>query len=169
MRGICYLLNRVHSGIHDLRDQQIGEVAEILEIELHVAQALLAHFKWDKDKLLSDYCNDPAKVFETIKMPLPSEPVSSKKYFFFTAPSPSLTRYCRRESTIEKPESIECSICFDDVEAPNFTGLDECQHYFCNGCWKMNLEDVQIKEGHTIDITCMHQGCKNLIPAKIVK
>lgn len=67
-----------------MRDQQISEVAEILEVELHVAQALLAHFKWDKDKLLSDYCNDPAKVFEAIKMALPTEPASAKKYGLIT-------------------------------------------------------------------------------------
>lgn len=69
----------------------------------------------------------------------------------------------------EKPKTLECTICFEEVGEGQFTGLDACRHYFCNDCWKMNLTDVQIREGHTLDITCMHMNCKNLVPAEVVQ
>jgi len=63
-------------------------------------------------------------------------------------------------------EEIECTICFDLTS--EYSILEECGHYFCNICWRENLH-VQIGEGRTIDIHCMHQGCKTLVPDHIIK
>jgi len=59
-----------------------------------------------------------------------------------------------------------CSVCFEDNQ-DEITAL-ACSHYFCNDCWKTHIE-VSLKEGRSLDITCMHHKCKELMPDYIVR
>lgn len=132
------------SGIMEARANTVQEVCEFLCLEPHDAQVLLQHFKWDKNELLERYSSNPEKVCKDAGLKLHS-----------TSNKPKVT-------------SITCSICDEDVtEAQGFTALS-CDHYFCNNCWKENLS-ILIKDGRSIEITCMHVGCSTLAPDYIVK
>eukprot|EP01102_Stenamoeba_stenopodia_P022241 TRINITY_DN919_c0_g2_i2.p1 TRINITY_DN919_c0_g2~~TRINITY_DN919_c0_g2_i2.p1 ORF type:complete len:658 (+),score=162.13 TRINITY_DN919_c0_g2_i2:115-2088(+) len=132
------------SGIMEARANTVQEICEFLCIEPHDAQILLQHFKWDKSELLERYSANPEKVCRDAGL--------------------------KQQSKSNKPKvtSITCSICDEDVnEAQGFTAL-ACDHYFCNNCWKDNLA-IQIKDGKSIEITCMHIGCSTLVPDYVVK
>jgi hypothetical protein len=142
-----------------MREEQIKEVCEILQIDVQTAQSLLTYTQWDNDRLFTEYFADREKLFTSAHLQVPPEPTESN----------SNTSESTNSNETDKPKALECSICFEEVGEGQFTGLDACRHYFCNDCWKTNLTDVQIKEGHTLDITCMHMNCKSLVPADVVQ
>jgi hypothetical protein len=150
------------SGVARFRERQIVEVTEILQIDPVIAQALMQFMKWDKEKLLAAYFNDKEKLFHDAGLPLPRDDLKTT-----TIVKKHTENAANKNANV--PKTIECTICFETVGEDEFTGLEACRHYFCNNCWKTNLTEVQIKEGHTIDITCMHKGCNNLVPADVVK
>jgi hypothetical protein len=177
-----------------MREEQIKEVCEILQIDVQTAQSLLTYTQWVCD---TPYCILSSELQLTAyrttigysQNTLPTEKNCSPRHTFKCRPS-QLSKYhidrVRQMSNVDirsnsntsestnsnetdKPKALECSICFEEVGEGQFTGLDACRHYFCNDCWKTNLTDVQIKEGHTLDITCMHMNCKSLVPADVVQ
>jgi ariadne-1 len=141
------------SGIHKLRSGLITNVSEIMEIKPHVAQNLLHKVNWDKSKLLTEYFNDPEEFLKKENLD-----------------KDSISLLTNSEKLDEPPidEEICCSICFDDYAPTQMTTIEACGHMFCNVCWCDNLS-LQISTGHTLDITCMNQGCTELVPAHIVQ
>eukprot|EP01125_Pyxidicula_operculata_P012773 TRINITY_DN4200_c0_g1_i1.p1 TRINITY_DN4200_c0_g1~~TRINITY_DN4200_c0_g1_i1.p1 ORF type:complete len:739 (+),score=129.08 TRINITY_DN4200_c0_g1_i1:39-2255(+) len=140
--------------INSLRDSKIKNVSEILNIPAHYANKLLDYVKWNDDKLLAEYFGNEEELLKKAGLD---------------------TSILGKNSTKDKDKDgdsssaiIECSVCLDDVPSSQMTTLEECGHSFCNGCWKENLE-LQIKEGHTFDISCMHQDCPQLVPADVVE
>lgn len=165
-----------HSGIMNLRTAHVTAVVEFLGVTNTQAQALLAAYRWDKEKLLEEYVENPEKACLKAKIKFPiisnSGEISSgngnstenssgngnaTENSSSATPTPSL---------IERPKEIECSICYCDSE--DYSRLDACGHEFCNDCWRGNLE-TQITDGKTFDITCMHNGCKELVPEWVVE
>jgi len=119
-----------------------------------VAQDLLNKANWDQDKLLSEYFSDTEAFLK--QHALDEKTISSSSDKLST------------DTMEEVEEEITCSICFDDFPPAETTKLDECKHLFCNDCWGENLA-FQISTGHTIDITCMSQGCTELVPSHVVQ
>ncbi len=125
--------------------------------------------------MFTEYFADREKLFAAVHLQAPPEPTEYVIYCDHRAisnvriRSNSNTSESTNSNETDKPKTLECSICFEEVGEGQFTGLDACRHYFCNDCWKTNLADVQIKEGHTLDITCMHMNCKSLVPAEVVQ
>lgn len=138
--------------ISNLRNEQIKEVSEILHIKSHVAEALLDKVKWNQDKLLTEYFNDPEEFLSSVGID-PNTLVSKTT----------------GNIIVDSPDTeFSCSICFDDCPLSETTIMQECGHRFCNGCWRDMLE-MQIKEGRTFDILCMFKGCHELVPPHIVE
>jgi len=121
----------------------VKDVMEFMGVEQHVALALLSKYRWDKQELLSAYFENPERVLSEAGISLKSD-----------------------NSNANTDTEIECTICFDLTN--EFTVLSSCGHVFCNQCWQENLS-IQIKDGKTIDIHCMNQGCKELVPEHIVQ
>eukprot|EP01100_Stratorugosa_tubuloviscum_P003112 TRINITY_DN173_c0_g1_i1.p1 TRINITY_DN173_c0_g1~~TRINITY_DN173_c0_g1_i1.p1 ORF type:complete len:652 (-),score=296.92 TRINITY_DN173_c0_g1_i1:121-2076(-) len=138
------------SGLMEAREAKVQEVADVLCIEAHIAQALLNHFKWDKEKLLEQYMDNAKKV-------LKQAGISRRQL-----------KPKGKSKRGPKISSIECSICFDTIsEEQGFSGLS-CKHYFCNGCWDDYLS-TNIKEGKSFEICCMQKGCNILVPEHVVR
>lgn len=132
------------SGIMEARSSKVREVMEFLCVDKEEAQSLLAHFKWDKNRLYERYLENKEAVCKAagILLDKPKKRV--------------------------KVSSITCSICFEEVDdEQNFSSL-LCDHYFCNGCWKEHLV-TQINDGKSCEITCMQIGCKQAVPESLVQ
>jgi ariadne-1 len=142
--------------ISNLRNEQIREVSEILDIKPYIAEALLDRVKWNQDKLMTEYFNNQEEFIKSVGID----------------PSTLTSKNSNTEKidniSVGNDEEITCSICFDDFPLSQTTTMPECSHNFCNGCWTDMLE-MQIKEGHTFDIPCMFKGCFELVPPEIVE
>eukprot|EP01129_Flabellula_baltica_P013969 TRINITY_DN6595_c0_g1_i1.p1 TRINITY_DN6595_c0_g1~~TRINITY_DN6595_c0_g1_i1.p1 ORF type:complete len:672 (-),score=129.74 TRINITY_DN6595_c0_g1_i1:2-1984(-) len=136
------------SDVVNMRIDYVMIVSECLGIPNHVSQGLLSFYKWDKQELLDAYFENPDQVLSLAGI------------------DPSALENETSSEEHHVPEQIECTVCFEETD--QFTALDKCHHYFCNDCWGDNL-NIQIREGRTVDITCMHQGCTELVPDYIVR
>lgn len=138
-----------NDGINQLRREKVKEIEEILSITSYAAQALLAFFAWDKERLLEAYIENPEEVCKKsgVPYPPPSTDVQTEK----------------QES---EPEDFECPVCY--MESNEWTLSPHCGHKFCDSCWSYNLE-LQITEGHAIDIHCMQSGCTTLISEDVIQ
>ena len=144
-----------HSGIMNMRQQHVQAVVEFLGVTHTQAQALLAAYSWDKEKLVEEFIECAEKACKKAKLPYP---LPGKDAITATTTSSA--------PAAEAPAEIECSICYCDSD--QYTRLDACGHAFCNDCWRGNLE-MSIKEGHTFDIHCMHKGCPEFVPDFVVE
>jgi hypothetical protein len=153
-----------HNGIMHLRQSHVQSIVECLNVTHTQAQALLAAYAWDKEKVLELFIENPELVCQKAKIPFPLGSESSSG----SATGGKGKNESSSTPTVpaEPPAEIECSICFCDSE--DYTRLDGCGHAFCNDCWKGNLE-MSIKEGHTFDIHCMHKGCPEYVPDFVVE
>lgn len=153
-----------HSGIMKIREGHVKAVVEVLGVTHTQAQALLAAYSWDKEKLVEEFFESPEKACKYAKLPYPMP--SSSSSTSGTTSTKTSDGSEKASKPVELPEEIECSICFCD--SSEYTLMDACGHVFCNDCWKGNLE-MQIKEGHTFDIRCMEKGCPELVPEWVVE
>ena len=89
-----------------------------------ILRVLLNQFKWDKDRLLERFYDNPEKLFKDHEVMYDPDPVPME---------------------IEG-ESAECQICFDDVEKQHLLLGASCGHYFCKECYTQYCL-VKIEEG----------------------
>jgi ariadne-1 len=74
------------------------------------------------------------------------------------------------KSFTEKKE-VSCSVCCDKVAWKDTSAL-ECQHRFCNDCWKASIENTLSSYSFETlfdHFTCMHKGCNLVILGDLVK
>lgn len=140
-----------NEGVIVLRREKVQEIEEILNITSFAAQALLNHFNWDKERLLEVYIENPEATCAKSGLPYPP---------------PARGEVSEDIKEEDEPEEYECPVCY--MESNEWTKSPHCGHKFCDGCWQYNLE-MQINEGHTLDIHCMHNGCNTLISDDIIK
>lgn len=96
-----------------------------------MAAALLRHFKWNKDKLIEAYMDNPEKTLQ----------------------NSGLASF-ELEKPIENANAVHsCLICLEDLPATQTFAL-ACGHRYCKDCWKGYLE-VKIKDGPS----CVHARC----------
>eukprot|EP01112_Ceratiomyxa_fruticulosa_P023049 TRINITY_DN8658_c0_g2_i2.p1 TRINITY_DN8658_c0_g2~~TRINITY_DN8658_c0_g2_i2.p1 ORF type:complete len:571 (+),score=108.81 TRINITY_DN8658_c0_g2_i2:228-1940(+) len=134
--------------------KEIERVANIIDISISAAGALLKHFHWNSEKLLERFYEDPSKVLKEAGIATQSVIRSSN-----TTTSTS--------STNARMTVSDCIICGDRLVSGKSSGL-ECGHKFCNDCWKGYL-NTQITDGKSIGITCMGHKCATLVTEDIVK
>jgi ariadne-1 len=132
------------SGIFQARETKINKVRDILGVPAHIAQALLQHYQWDEEKFLMRFLENPVAIYKEAKVEAPKE----------------------QKDGASKMENIACSVCFED-DQDEITAL-ACNHYFCNDCWRTHIE-VALREGRSLDISCMQHKCKVLMPDYIVR
>eukprot|EP01105_Mastigella_eilhardi_P007734 TRINITY_DN193_c0_g1_i4.p1 TRINITY_DN193_c0_g1~~TRINITY_DN193_c0_g1_i4.p1 ORF type:complete len:532 (+),score=148.65 TRINITY_DN193_c0_g1_i4:1459-3054(+) len=125
----------------------IGDVSEVLSVDRATAGALLRHFRWRKDLLLTAYLEDPVKVCKQVGAPLRTEEAAP-----FAGELPGSSE-------------AECTICGDEFELlPN--SCLSCKHMFCPNCWESFLT-VKIQEGQC-SITCPAQRCNMAVSEDFV-
>jgi len=65
------------------------------------------------------------------------------------------------------PVILTCEVCACDLPDLNFTSPKGCGHKFCENCWQMHFE-IQINQGVSTTMSCMTQGCDNLVDEDMV-
>ena len=135
--------------IVDEQNREIQKISELLSVSVSQAAGLLRFYKWNKDKLLTSYFDDPDAALELAGVKVKtSGPVENDMGILLV--------------------DNRCSIC--DEEA----GLDlelfgmDCKHYFCGLCWEQYLT-MQIQEGHSGLIPCPSYDCGLLVDEKFLK
>jgi len=128
---------------------QVQEVVELLCCEQQVAQLLLRHFRWDRDKLTDAYMADPDAV--AAKAGVRTLDGSDRSILHVRADgassSPSLAKVL--VGGVPTPPSslqpVQCSICYDTTKT--YSAL-ACGHPFCNTCYTDFLGHKIADEGH---------------------
>jgi len=142
-------------------------------IQLDTAMLLLRYMKWNKERLIEKYMDDPTALNEAAGVtvqPTTSPPASP--------PSPRPPQYSsRRVTRSSKPEStpvpqvapeepFSCPICC--TEEPSNTLSMKCGHTFCSDCWSMYVTS-KIREEGECNFTCMSTDCTLTVPDSFVK
>ena len=132
------------------QEREIQKIAELLSVSMPQAAGLLRFFKWNKDKLLTRFFDDPDGVLELAGVKVKTTPAAGSE-----------------EMGIVMVEN-RCSIC--DEEAGDDLELFalDCKHYFCALCWDQYLS-MNIQEGQSGLIPCPSYDCGLLIDEPFVK
>ena len=130
--------------------REIEDVSDILSINPSIAIAILKYFKWNKDKLLTSYFDNPSKVLKESGINISDDNILEKK----------------NNNQIE--ESMECSICGEECTSQDSHSIKPCYHRFCNICWNQYLT-MKITEGQAAYINCPHYKCLSLVQEATVK
>jgi len=111
-----------------------------------MAAALLRNFKWNKDKLIEAYMENPTKTLNDA----------------------GLASF-ELEKPVEDPNAKHtCLICFDTLSASETFALN-CGHRYCRDCWKGYLE-VKIKDGAAcVMARCPSPKCRAIVHEQAYK
>mmetsp|Transcript_2590 Transcript_2590/g.2897 ORF Transcript_2590/g.2897 Transcript_2590/m.2897 type:complete len:512 (+) Transcript_2590:112-1647(+) len=119
----------------------INEVMDFLNIpSKSAALILIRHFKWNKEKLVQAYMENPEKVCKAAGV----------------SPTFEEERKCKN-----KKKKMCCPICLDDVLGKDTFALS-CGHRNCKNCWREYLE---LRITGTTDVTftkCPAPKCNEL-------
>jgi ariadne-1 len=130
------------------QNKEIEKIAEMLVVTNAQAAGLLRYYKWNKDKLLTAFLDDPDKTLELAGVKVKTStnnPLDIK---------------------IELAEN-RCSIC--DIECPESELFAmECKHQFCEICWNQYLT-MKIQEGQSGEIPCPSYDCGFLVHQDFVR
>jgi ariadne-1 len=126
-------------------DDEINRISSMFEVSYAAAASLLKHFKWQSERLMEHYFENPEKILKEAGVDIKQDKLINNQE--------SLTK-----STIDiiKASNItECLICGDDFDMKrnNFSGLPLCKHVFCDDCWRGYLE-VKVKGLFTRTLLC---------------
>ncbi|KAI8580899.1 hypothetical protein K450DRAFT_235123 [Umbelopsis ramanniana AG] len=133
------------------QDKEVGQVASILGMPKEHAATLLRHYRWNKEKLIERYMDNPEKVLRLAGV------VTDKVRRIIPA---------REISTPQHPFS--CDICCDDEEELETVAVS-CNHRFCRTCYEHYLRQKIREEGESRKIECPQDGCKIVVDEKTVE
>eukprot|EP00033_Pygsuia_biforma_P003688 GCRY01004040.1.p1 GENE.GCRY01004040.1~~GCRY01004040.1.p1 ORF type:complete len:532 (-),score=106.18 GCRY01004040.1:678-2081(-) len=134
--------------VADVRAQQNEEtqnVAEILSIPMSSAEILLRHFRFDRDRLLTRYLENPEATCREAGIMTTSETKSSD---------------C-------SDGAGPCPICVDAIKEESRVTLP-CGHFLCHDCFVQYLTG-KIQEGQSIEIICPMYKCNIKVGEDIIK
>ncbi|KAI1398403.1 ring finger protein [Hypoxylon fuscum] len=129
--------------IQDQQEEMVNEVNMILEMRKEDAAILLRHFRWNKERLIEDYMDNPPKVLEAAGLG-PSSKVPPK---------------------IEVIPGFTCDICCEDEEGLRNFAM-KCGHRYCVDCYRQYLHQKIREEGEAARIQCPAEGCHRIIDAR---
>lgn len=126
------------------QDDQIQEVANILDQPSEAAAILLRHSRWNKERLIDQYMEKTDEVLE----------------------SAGLGQHARTNPPkIEQLVGFVCDICCDD--SPHLsTFAMKCGHRFCIDCYRQYLSTKITNEGEAARIRCPGEGCTRIVDSK---
>jgi len=125
----------------------INETKEVLGLPSKALTAvLLRHFKWNKEKLIERYMEQPEKVLESC----------------------GLTSLILEKKPKNPNRTINCLICLEDIVEDETFAL-ACGYRYCRTCWSTFLE-MRIEEGaESVYTRCMSPGCKEIVHEEAFK
>lgn len=129
--------------IQKQQEEMMNEVNMILEMSKEDAAILLRHFRWNKERLIEDFMDNPEKVVEAAGI------VTS----VVTPPQ------------LETLPDFMCDICCDDEEGLKSFAM-KCGHRYCVDCYRHYLTQKIKEEGEAARIQCPAEGCSRIIDAR---
>lgn len=131
--------------IQSQQNRQIEEVAMILGQTPESAAILLRHYRWNKERLIESYMDNPDKVLENAGLG-------------------------NRRPTTPRTVAVSgfvCEICFEDEDGLQTYAM-ECGHRYCAECYTRYLTQKIKDEGEAARIQCPRQGCNRVIDSKTI-
>ncbi|KAI0148603.1 IBR domain-containing protein [Xylariaceae sp. FL1272] len=125
------------------QDEMIDEVNMILEMRKEDAAIMLRYFRWNKERLIEDYMDNPNKILTAAG--LGSGPDRAPK--------------------IEAIPGFTCEICFEDEDGLQSFAL-KCGHRYCLDCYRQYLTQKIREEGEAARIQCPSEGCSRIIDSR---
>lgn len=139
-------------GVVELMNRTVGEVRDVIHMEPTILRILLAHFKWDMERLLEryyEYDGNQQKFFDEVHV---VNPFTVKKM---------------KSQGSDAKSQVFCEICCLPFSYNFMTGLD-CQHRFCKACWSEYLRTKIMDEGKSQTISCPSYGCDIIVNDEVV-
>ncbi|KAI8819881.1 ariadne-1 [Fimicolochytrium jonesii] len=138
---------KVHStaDITAFQNEEVAHVAGILGCLPEHAATLLRQYKWNKERLIERYVEDPEGESEKAGVV-----VDTQKQPKFTT-----------------VKGFECPICCNDDEDLETIAL-HCAHRFCRDCYEHYLKEKIAEQGESRRIQCMEAGCKLVVDENTV-
>ena len=124
---------------------------------------LLREYGWNKERLIEQYMDDPAKV--SVKAGIMRDQSARALERDGPAPPRRSSRQSSLPTTAPSTKFI-CPTCCDD--APEGILALRCGHRFCSGCWGAYL-DSKIRDEGECNFQCMESGCSLLVPDSFIK
>lgn len=123
-----------------------NHVAGILGVTLDQAGTLLRAFKWNKERLVERYMDNPQEILDQAGVVLEED----------TSP------------VVKRPKGFVCMICFDDSSSGPALAL-RCRHVFCQPCYEHYLTQKIVEEGECRKILCPESGCSVVVNEQTIK
>ncbi|EDR12004.1 uncharacterized protein LACBIDRAFT_246915 [Laccaria bicolor S238N-H82] len=155
------------AAVEKLMKQDVDHICGIFGVDVSTANLLLRYIKWNKERLIEKYMDNPTTMLVAAGVIVPE--ASSQP-----APAPIRT-HSSTSSGFHIPKSLKpkveepfvCPICFDDDTSIQTLALD-CEHTFCFGCWTAYVNSKIRDEGEH-SIRCMAEGCALVAPDPFIR
>ncbi|TPX35437.1 hypothetical protein SmJEL517_g02127 [Synchytrium microbalum] len=134
------------AAIEKTQQKEISLVAGILGCADQHAATLLRYFKWNKDKLMEKYMDNPVAISAAAGVILDST---------------KQPRYIPLKGFV-------CDVCCNDEDGLQTLALS-CNHRFCRDCYEQYLTQKICEEGESRRIQCMATSCKLIVDEKTVE
>ncbi|KAJ1451909.1 hypothetical protein M885DRAFT_528301 [Pelagophyceae sp. CCMP2097] len=136
--------------VEKMKNAKISELADMLEIPVTSAEALLRHSGWSSERLMEAFVCDAASLLR----------------------SAGIDRWQRGPSGgVALPQSqeptLECRICLGDVSAAEGVAAP-CGHFFCSECYKLYLNNAVDEGNSAVHATCPEDKCATLVPPELM-
>ncbi|KAA8913627.1 hypothetical protein FN846DRAFT_928980 [Sphaerosporella brunnea] len=132
--------------IRDEQAMQVNEISTLFGLSPEQCAILLRHFKWQKERLIERYMDNPDVVLADAG--LGSE---------FSKPP-----------KLEKIRGFMCDICCDDTRALDTYAM-KCDHRYCADCYRQYLESKVKDEGEAARVQCPAEGCARIVDSKSIR
>lgn len=109
----------------------VSHIVSLLGCSTQVGATLLRYFKWNKERLIEQYLENPTGISEAAGVVV--EETQKPKFMAV--------------------KGFTCDICCDDTEGMNTLAL-ACGHRFCASCYEEYLNQKIMGEGEARKISC---------------
>ena len=132
--------------IQSQQDKQFHEVSSILELPAEQAAILIRFMRWNKEKLIESYMDNPEKMLEDA----------------------GLGNTFSQSPKTQSVKGFTCEICFED-EPGIQTYAMKCDHRYCVDCYTHYLTQKVKEEGEAARVECPRDGCHRIVDAKTLQ
>jgi ariadne-1 len=125
------------------QNQQINEVSTILGLPPESAAILLRFARWNRERLIESYMDDPEEILEEAGLG---------------------DNFAETPRTKVVP-GFMCTICCEDDDGLETYAM-RCGHRFCVECFRHYLAQKIREEGEAAKIQCPQDNCHRIVDSK---
>jgi ariadne-1 len=130
------------SDVQRQQDDMIDDVNVILQLRTEDVAILLRHFRWNKERVLERYMDDPERTLGEAGLVGSGGP-----------------------PRLQTVPGFVCEICYEDGDNLESFAL-KCGHRYCVDCYRHYLAQKIMEEGEAARIQCPSEGCGRIIDAR---